>query len=70
MGNYINIYYKGLTIKKMDVKTIFTFKALDSFMEDHKKNSATYIELYDRKIKLLEMVDQSKIDGNKYHALC
>lgn len=37
----------------MDVKKIFTFKALDSLMDDHKKNSETFIQLYERKLKLL-----------------
>lgn len=54
----------------MDVTTLFTFKAIDSFMEEHQKNPTTFLALYDRKLKLLEMVDQGKIDGKKYHALC
>ena len=54
----------------MQAKGIVSFKVLDSFMEEYKKNLTVYVELYEQKIKLLEFVEQGKIDGKKYHALC
>ena len=54
----------------MEVTNIFTFKALDSFMDDHQKNPSAFGDLYNRKLKLLVMVDQQKLDAKKYYALC
>ena len=30
----------------MDVKNLFSFKALDKFMDEHRKNSDLFIELF------------------------
>lgn len=54
----------------MQAQTIVCFKALDSFMEEYKKNPTVFSELYDQKIKLLGFVDSGKMDGKKYHLLC
>lgn len=37
----------------MDVKNLFSFKALDKFMDDHQKNPDLFTELFEKKAKIL-----------------
>lgn len=39
-------------------------------MEEHQKNATKYIEIFERKQKILNMVDQKELNAKKYHALC
>lgn len=49
----VNQFENVYNIKMMDVKNLFSFKALDKFMDDHQKNPDLFTELFEKKAKIL-----------------
>ena len=50
----------------MDVNAIYTFKVLDNLMDEHKKNPDLFVQLFEKKKKLLEKVESKQLDADKY----